>query len=481
MMRLLIVENNASFEANLRGGLATVANLAIAVAHSREEAVNLINGQEFDLILCDLRIPTAVGRLDEAVEHGLAVYNHAQGTAPGTPIVVMSAYGTLDIIRSLYQAAPRDDPFGVRSDTSMTEFFKKSELLELVQHVDEVAGHREALDAIGINTGGVDFGLSVADRTVLRLFCRRNGGVLIRLNPLQPGLSAARVIRVEVRDEHGAITSRALAKLASYAAAADEAERFQQFVAPQLASGAFAHLIDHVKAGACRTAGLFYWFAGGGDPNAYNTSLLELLAEREDLALLALDGLKEKLRPWVAAAHQEEMSVQEIRQLLLPDPNFAVAHASLPPDVDRAEGLRAHVNRGPEHGDLHGYNVLVRAADSVAVLIDFGSLMSAPIALDPMTLELSLLFHPDSPFREGDWPTSEQARSWCSIDDFVDGSPVEQFVRRCREWAYERCASDKEIYAVAYAYATRQLKYPGTDHERATALAGGAVGALLEA
>jgi CheY-like chemotaxis protein len=479
MMRLLIVENNASFEADLRGGIAGIANVVIEVARSREEAVRAINDGEYDLILCDLRIPSAVGRVDAAVEHGLAVHSHARLETPGTPVVVMSAYGTLDIVKGLYEAAPREDPFGLRRDEPMSTFFQKSDLPELVEHVKTTATHRAALENIAIHSGGVDFGLSVADRTVIRLFCRRHDGVVARLRPLRPGLSSARVIRIEVVDEHGARRSQALAKLSSYLEAVDEAARFRRLVAPQLASGAFAHLIDEVKAGACRTAGLFYWFAGGnGDPDAYSSSLFDLLPDNEDVAVRAVEGLKERLRPWVAAAHQEELTVRDVRRLLVDDQEFAdIAPGLVPESASRVEDMQVYVNRGPEHGDLHGFNVLVRA-DAAAVIIDFGSLMSAPITVDPVTLELSTLFHPDSPMRDLEWPSLEQAREWTSMDNFAAGSPITRFLGGCREWAHERSASDGEVFAVAYAYAVRQLKYPRTNHERANAIAEAALEAL---
>jgi hypothetical protein len=297
----------------------------------------------------------------------------------------------------------------------------------------------------------------------------------VRLRPLGGGLSAARVIRVEVVDEHGSVVSRAVAKLASLSRATTEASQFRQYVLPQLGSGAFAHLIDEVRAGACRTGGLFYWFASGdGEEQAYELPLFALLPSEEQLAVRAIEGLKAKLRPWVAAAHQTAVRIGEVRQLLVTDSEMLEIRSELAFDLDALEERTIYVNQGPEHGDLHGLNVLVRA-DGDAVIIDFASTISAPVALDPVTLELSLLFHPDSPIRVGGWPSLEQARKWASQAAYCEGSPVMDFIAECRSWAHDRAASDVEIFAVAYAYALRQLKFEGTDHDRAVAIAASAI------
>lgn len=479
MMRLLIVEDDAEFEATLRDGLDDLADLVIETVRDRDEAIRALEHGEYDFILCDLRIPSVTGRVDASVEHGLAVHAHAQQVSPGTPITIMSAYGTMDIVKHLYETAPRDDPFGVRRSDPMTTFFEKSALPELVEHVKAAAGEFRSLEAIAIHSSGVDFGLSTADRTVIRLFCRRQGGVIARLQPLRPGLSKARVIRIDVVDQYGARKSQALAKLAPHTIAADEGERFRRLVAPQLASGAFAHLIDEVKAGACRTGGLFYWFAAAdGAPEGYSSALLDLLPEDEELAVRVLLGLKEKLSPWVAAAHQEECTVGDVRRWFLSDDEFPRIASGLPARVAVIEQMKIYVNKGPEHGDLHGFNVLVRTEDAAAVIIDYGSVSSAPVAVDPVTLELSCLFHPESAVRRLDWPSVEQTRRWASAVDFSDGSPIPKFVSSCREWAHERSASDGEVFAVAYAYAARQLKYADVDPLLAGAIAEAATVAL---
>jgi len=129
-----------------------------------------------------------------------------------------------------------------------------------------------------------------------------------------------------------------------------------------------------------------------------------------------------------------------------------------------------------QHGDLHGENVLINP-DAVPLLIDYGRVDRAPVATDPIVLELSFLFHPDSPFKESGWPTAEQARAWGDLDSYLEGCPSPEVIRACREWA-RRLAPESVCFTLAYAYAVRQLRYSDTDHSLAVAIAVGAAANL---
>ena len=113
-------------------------------------------------------------------------------------------------------------------------------------------------------------------------------------------------------------------------------------------------------------------------------------------------------------------------------------------------------------------------------MIDFGETARMSAAVDPVTLELSPLFHPDSPVKDEEWPSVEQAIQWHDLDAYVANSPIADYVRRCREWTYNHgtSAGDNEVAAVVYAYAARQLKHPGTNRDLAVALIEGAYNLL---
>jgi hypothetical protein len=103
-------------------------------------------------------------------------------------------------------------------------------------------------------------------------------------------------------------------------------------------------------------------------------------------------------------------------------------------------------------------------------LIDYGDIADGPPALDPVTLELSGIFHPDGVFYSSEWPSVETAKKWGELDAYLSGCPHRDFVRGCRAWALDVAAGSREIAATAYSYLLRQLKYADTNKDRALAL-----------
>ena len=136
------------------------------------------------------------------------------------------------------------------------------------------------------------------------------------------------------------------------------------------------------------------------------------------------------------------------------------------PDFENRE---VQTHWGCIHGDLHGCNVLVSSAGAT-VLIDYGDVGEGPASLDPVTLELSLLFHPDIVDAAGAWPSNEQAKSWGNLDAYLVDCPFPEFIRQCREWTIRIAAGNRDVAASAYSYLVRQLQYDDTDKARAIAL-----------
>ena len=124
------------------------------------------------------------------------------------------------------------------------------------------------------------------------------------------------------------------------------------------------------------------------------------------------------------------------------------------------------------HGDLHVFNVLVSNRDTTT-LIDYGNVGEGPVSMDPVTLELSALFHPQSPHVKGKWFSLLQAKFWGELDLYLRDSPIEEFIRACRDWAGRVSAGNRDVAASAYSYVVRQLKYSDTNHDLAFALLAG--------
>jgi hypothetical protein len=113
------------------------------------------------------------------------------------------------------------------------------------------------------------------------------------------------------------------------------------------------------------------------------------------------------------------------------------------------------------------------------LLIDFASMMSSPSSLDPVILELSLLFHPAAANLRAAWPAVEQAERWRDLDAYLAGCPVPQFVRTCREWSWNATGSERALLACVYAVAVWQLGHEGARKDLALALVRGSQVALL--
>lgn len=126
--------------------------------------------------------------------------------------------------------------------------------------------------------------------------------------------------------------------------------------------------------------------------------------------------------------------------------------------------LSATTHIGPRHGDLHPGNILVD--DGKAVLIDFDSETFAAGALDPITMLISTLVHPDSPIRGDAWPAAPEIALSFGTLDFGRGHPCEAWFRGVQGWIDECKTSPREYWALVLAYAARQLRFPDVVDDR---------------
>ena len=109
------------------------------------------------------------------------------------------------------------------------------------------------------------------------------------------------------------------------------------------------------------------------------------------------------------------------------------------------------------------------------MLIDFAEAGPSFASIDPVTLELSTIFHSENEALPAGWPTEVSIGQWVTPEPYMDGCAFTPFICACREWALAEAASPDEVVAVAYAYALRQLKYADTDKVLARALIGACI------
>ena len=464
-MKLLLVENDANFLSVLTEALEAIHGLSFEIARSRDSALALVGHAEFDLIVCDLGIPTQDGALDENKEHGLAVCVTAGSVVPGTPVLILSAFGTIDLLTQLLRSQRLNDIFGNGREYKMLEFVQKANLPEFVKRVETFGQQVAELDQTEISNSPPTLVLTNREKRILKIFGRRHQGAIVQVSEIGGGLSRSRTFRLRVLDQNSAVKSLALGKLGALDDVKLESERYQKHVAPCLGVGAFTTLMDQVTGGAGSSGGIFYTLAF-----EYEDSLFDVLMKDPDRgANVVRNGLRQLLKRWWDGAFSRSLTVGDIRRELLADKAVLEASPALRGiSWSRFEEQKLQIRACCQHRDLHGLNVLV--AGDRPVLIDYGEVDIAAASLDPITLELSLIFHPGGKSVKGDWPPIAQAEKWYNLEIYVQDCPVAEFVRACREWALEAKIGNRELYANAYAYCARQLKYPDTDHSLAGAI-----------
>jgi len=472
-MRLLIVEDSEDAIATFERELGKRGDIEMFVARSRDQAIALIASGMFDFAIVDLKIPPTEGALDSDKSHGLAVFSALSERSPGTPVVIFSGFGTLRLVQSLLDKATTQDVWGSGTPHPMILFLDKGQVTKCLALVNKVADEVVALSSIEVSFGSRPIDFTYHQQTILRVFARQYSGTNIRVSLLGGGLSEAKTCRIQVEDEHSRIRCYAVVKLGEIANLSEEYQRYQNLVAPILNVGAFAHVIQFLTAGAGGTGGLFYGLA-----KEHDWSLVDALKQAPGSTADIVVRLKQIEVPWQNIAQSQRVPISKIRVALISDAGMHDHSHELGFDWGDLERLEVRITQCRRHRDLHGLNVLLKSHQE-PLLIDFAEVGAGPASLDPLTLELSLLFHPACKDLYSGWPSIAQAKQWDNLDAFTENCPAANYIRTCRQWAFDVEAGDQGVFATAYAYAVRQLKYPNTDHKLAAAIAEAAARRLL--
>ncbi len=469
-MRLLFVEDNLAFASEVARAIADIPECELIWERSRNGALLRLSAESFDLILLDRNLPTADDVLDDRAEHGWAVFQSVRTQSPGTPVWFLTGTEDPDFAADINNDYGRsEDLHGENVPEQMYKVFWKRRINDCLQRISEFAGKRWALERIAIQVEPVGFHLNIEERRAISLFGRRNYAALVSVTSLNGGLSNSRVLQVIAKAADGRVLATAAAKVSSLLETKAEADRYQAEIS-HLTPGGFPQLALVINAGCGNTGGLFYGLVGDTVE-----SLFERVASGHASVHLVPAELRGTLGPWYQGRRLEEVRIAQIRRKFLGDTALHSQQAELDGiDISGIENKVILAALCCQHRDLHCANVVFDGGGRV-MLIDFGDTGSSYGSVDPVTLELSTVFHSQRSVLPAGWPDEAGMSVWPQLDKFTAGCQFSQFISACREWANAEAGSPEEVIAVGYAYAMRQLKYADTDKALARALIRGCI------
>ena len=471
-MRILLIEDEKATIQQIQGHLERECNALVQIAGSRNTALELLQGDNhYDLIVCDLRIPTQDGAIDVDEKHGLMVHDTARTTHPGTFSRFLSGFVGLENVGNRIATGPAIDVFGTGEQWALINAVEKRRQGSFLNWCVELRERLSVVDSIPVDS--LADALGVFEARTLRIYTSKLNGSRIQVSRLG-GLSSSSVYQVQIADETSTAIGLVVAKIDLLPRVQEELEKYQRHVAPTLPIGMFAPLAGEVLHGCGRYGAAFYSLASIGYRNLFSLCESDILK-----AQASIENLRNVHSQWPGQISVSAVSVRDLRNAHLSDYDLAPWLDLLDRDaVEFAEGITLSLDCSVQHGDLHGLNLLVDDQQQ-PLIIDYGDVGLHPMSLDPITLEMSLVFHPESPDLEG-WPTVEQASQWFDLHEYAGDSPAFGVVEACRRWS-TAIVSNRQLAAVAYAHALRQLRYDGTDKAVAVAIARAAMTVLMEA
>ena len=460
-MKVLLIEDDSEFVTALVEIVNDEAeNVQVKIARSRNSAEEYIKSEFFDLILLDLNIPTLDDHLDQTPAHGHSVFATIRLQLPGAPIMILTGSSGEDFIHSLLEHSEKANIWG-SGPTQLVSFHRKHSLDTFPNVFRAYASQVQALSAIELHRNGLK--LSDEEDRLIRIFAKKVNAARCSIAQIGGGLSGSRVFRLSLTNVGGRVVHDVVCKLSSGEVIKDEGDRYNQHVA-RLPPEATPRKLEVIEHGAGNKCGVFYGLADGFKRNAFDVA-----SGASDHQLPFIKNLAELLKKWTSPV-EGQSNIGDIRERFLSHDKFVALRPRLELSwIEGFEKQRIQTKRGCAHGDLHGLNVMV-SDENIPILIDYGDVGEGPASIDPITLELSLFFHPDGPLRNSEWPSVELAKTWGALDEYLVGCPCPEFIRGCRNWAIEIAAGDREIAAVAYGYLVRQLKYPEVNKDRVEAL-----------
>ncbi len=459
---ILIVEDDDEFADTLDAMIAGMPGRAqVTFVRSREAACEALNRQLFDFAVLDLKIPTEEGRHDANPEHGKYVFHYARSAAPGTKLLVLTGSPSEDFTADMLAQNHQADIWAQGRLVNTVEFLRKIDIDKAPELIANVKAAIVALDEIEVVLHQIN--LETAEDRLLRIFAKRFEARRCVVTPIKEGKSGAKPLRIQLFDRNGSLILQSFAKLGPLHKIRDESGRHDRHIV-LLRGAATPRKLSMLEFGAWKSAGIFYQLADG-----FSESIFDLIGKDVVQATTVLESVSRCVEQWTHAAAERSFTVADIRRSWVDDDKAAELQELYELEWARDFEVRqVQVRWCCVHGDLHGANILV-SSNGDSILIDYGDVQHSAVSYDPISLELSLVLQ-DNPSLSKEWPDHTACRNWNDIDSYVTGSPIEPFIRNCRQWAEGAAAGKREVAAAAYTYLLRQLKYDDTDKSRILAL-----------
>lgn len=94
-IRVLVVDDEGTFLMAIRR-ILDGPELIVETAENYNDAIALIDGQDFDFVITDLRLTDAINT------EGLDILRHIKERSPGTKVIILTGYGNSRIMEKAY-------------------------------------------------------------------------------------------------------------------------------------------------------------------------------------------------------------------------------------------------------------------------------------------------------------------------------------------------------------------------------------------
>ena len=456
--RVLVVEDEVNISDHIISVFTAIDDrVDVTVAGSRDQAFDFLNdsNQFFDFITLDLKIPIGNDSFEKSPKHGLAVLGHCTDMAKGTPLLIFTGTSTVDMITKFLASSHNLDVWSEGRLRSTIDHLPKTKMNEFREKVTGVVNAVLSLSDIELNYSSDS--LPVEHDRLIRIFTKSQGGTSAEVNKVGGGLSDAKVYSVHVKNENGQTVNIAISKCGPMADIDKDALNYDSKI-NRLRPEITPRKLQHIKFAAKSNSGVFYGLATDYDSSFFKS------VEKGVITLEIRQFISSMMDKWHDTSLQKRVLIKTIRQNLVSDETSELLKKQYGLDwANKFEDNKVQATIGCFHRDLHGENILIDTASNRATLIDYGDVSEGPITIDPITLECSFLFHPDT--IKYDWPTETDIENWENIDKYIENCPIAEDIRFCREWANSIGAGRRELAACLYAYSLRQLKYKDTNKE----------------